>query len=75
GTYEQWGYNDTIKDLFVDMIAGLVMAVSGLLLMKQGTFRTTTDGPFWVPTGQPCPARRGRKSHPPRNTRANWCWG
>ncbi|MFO8077836.1 MAG: hypothetical protein R6U21_04265 [Thermoplasmatota archaeon] len=43
GTYEQWGYNDTIKDLFVDMIAGLVMAVIGLLLMKQGTFRTLTD--------------------------------
>ncbi len=43
GTYEQWGYNDTIKDLFVDMIAGMVMAVLGLLLIKHGDFNVLTD--------------------------------
>ena len=44
GTYEQWGYADTIKDLFVDMIAGIVMAVLGLFLIKRGDFKGLTDG-------------------------------
>jgi len=43
GTYEQWGYDDTIKDLFVDMIAGIVMALLGLLLIKHGDFDSLTD--------------------------------
>lgn len=43
GTYEQWGYNDTIKDLFVDMIAGIVMATLGLTLIKRGDFEEFTD--------------------------------
>jgi hypothetical protein len=43
GTYEQWGYNDTIKDLFVDMIAGVVMALIGLMLIKHGDFDEFTD--------------------------------
>ena len=43
GTYEQWGYSDTIKDLFVDMIAGMVMAFLGLLLIKRGVFSVLID--------------------------------
>ena len=35
GTNEQWGYTDTIKDLFVDMIAGIVVACIGLILIKR----------------------------------------
>jgi hypothetical protein len=42
-TYEQWGYNDTIKDLFVDMIAGLVVAILGIMLIRRGDFDELTD--------------------------------
>jgi len=30
GTTEQWGYTDTIKDLFIDTLAGIVMAIIGV---------------------------------------------
>jgi hypothetical protein len=43
GTYEQWGYTDTIKDLFVDMMAGIVMAILGILLIRRGDFDEMAD--------------------------------
>ena len=43
GTYEQWGYNDTIKDLFVDMIAGIGLAIIAIRLIKRGEFEQLTD--------------------------------
>jgi hypothetical protein len=43
GTNEQWGYNDTIKDLFVDMIAGIFMAAIGVRMIKRGSFDELTD--------------------------------
>jgi len=43
GTQEQWGYNDTIKDLFIDMLAGILMAVVGVALIKRGSFDKLTD--------------------------------
>lgn len=43
GTYEQWGYDDTIKDLFVDMIAGITLAILGILLIRHGDFDEITD--------------------------------
>ena len=43
GTYEQWGYNDTIKDLFIDTLAGIVMAIVGVALIKRGSFDELTD--------------------------------
>ena len=43
GTYEQWGYNDTLKDLFIDAIAGLLMAGVGVALIKRGRFDELTE--------------------------------
>jgi len=43
GTQEQWGYNDTIKDLFVDMIAGIAMALIGVTMIKRGSFDELTE--------------------------------
>jgi hypothetical protein len=43
GTHEQWGYDDTIKDLFIDMIAGLVMAFIGVAMIKRGSFDELTE--------------------------------
>ena len=43
GTSEQWGYNDTIKDLFIDMIAGVFMAVIGVNMIKRGSFDEITE--------------------------------
>ena len=43
GTKEQWGYNDTIKDLFIDMVAGIVVAVIGVSLIKRGRFDKLTE--------------------------------
>jgi len=43
GTVEQWGYDDTVKDLFVDMLAGIVMAVLGVLMIKRGSFDELTE--------------------------------
>lgn len=43
GTKEQWGYNDTIKDLFIDMLAGIFMAIVGVISIKRGSFDKLTD--------------------------------
>jgi hypothetical protein len=43
GTYEQWGYDDTIKDLFVDMVAGISLALLGIFLIRRGDFDELTD--------------------------------
>ncbi len=43
GTYEQWGYNDTIKDLFIDMLAGIIMAILGVSMIKRGSFDEFTN--------------------------------
>ncbi|MEF8849121.1 MAG: hypothetical protein V5A68_08340 [Candidatus Thermoplasmatota archaeon] len=40
--HEQLGYNDTIKDLFIDMLAGIIMAVLGVSLIKKGSFDRIT---------------------------------
>jgi hypothetical protein len=42
GTHEQWGLNDTMKDLLVDTIAGIVMALVGVSLIKRGSFKGIT---------------------------------
>jgi len=42
-TQEQWGYNDTIKDLFVDMLAGIAMAIIGVVMIKRGSFDELTE--------------------------------
>lgn len=43
GTYEQWGYIDTLKDLFIDSLAGILMAVVGVALIKRGRFDDLTE--------------------------------
>ncbi len=43
GTSEQWGYTDTLKDLFVDTIAGVLMAFIGVSMIKRGSFDELTD--------------------------------
>jgi len=43
GTYEQWGYNDTLKDLFIDTLAGIVMALIGVSMIKRGSFDEMTE--------------------------------
>jgi hypothetical protein len=43
GTNEQWGYDDTIKDLFIDMIAGIFMAAIGVSMIKHGSFDEMTE--------------------------------
>jgi hypothetical protein len=43
GTSEQWGYTDTLKDLFIDTVAGIVMAVIGVSMIKRGSFDELTD--------------------------------
>lgn len=43
GTHEQWGYNDTIKDLFIDTLAGVVMAIIGVSMIKRGSFNEITE--------------------------------
>jgi hypothetical protein len=43
GTYEQWGYNDTVKDLFIDALAGILMAVVGVAMIKRGRFDELTE--------------------------------
>jgi len=42
-TSEQWGYTDTLKDLFIDAIAGIIMAIVGVALIKRGSFEKLTD--------------------------------
>lgn len=43
GTSEQWGYTDTLKDLFVDTIAGVLMAFIGVSMIERGSFDKLTD--------------------------------
>ena len=43
GTNEQWGYDDTLKDLFVDLLAGIFMAVIGVRMIKRGSFDEITE--------------------------------
>ena len=43
GTSEQWGYTDTLKDLFIDTVAGIVMAVIGVSMIKRGSFDELTE--------------------------------
>jgi peptidoglycan biosynthesis protein MviN/MurJ (putative lipid II flippase) len=40
GTREQWGLEDTLSDLFIDMIGGIGMAIIGVSLIKKGRFET-----------------------------------
>lgn len=42
-TSEQWGYNDTIKDLSIDTLAGIIMAIIGVNLIKKGSFDEMTE--------------------------------
>jgi uncharacterized membrane protein YjdF len=43
GTKEQWGYNDTIKDLFIDMLAGIVVAIISVGLIRRGSMDEMTE--------------------------------
>jgi len=43
GTNEQWGYDDTLKDLFIDTLAGIAMAVIGVGMIKRGSFDEMTE--------------------------------
>ena len=42
GTNEQWGLSDTMKDLLVDTIAGVVMSLAGVSLMNRGSLKDMT---------------------------------
>lgn len=42
GTHEQWGLTDTMTDLFVDTIGGVLMAFFGVSLMKSGKWISMT---------------------------------
>jgi hypothetical protein len=42
-TTEQWGYTDTIKDLFIDTMAGIIMAIIGVSMIKRGSFDEMTS--------------------------------
>jgi hypothetical protein len=42
-TNEQWGYTDTLKDLFIDMLAGIAMAIIGVKMIKSGSFDEMVD--------------------------------
>lgn len=41
-TNTQWSYQDTIKDLAVDTIAGVIVAVISVNMIKKGTFQVMT---------------------------------
>ena len=41
-THEQWGLEDTMKDLFIDTIAGIFIAIVGVNLIKKGRFQKIT---------------------------------
>ena len=41
-THEQWGLEDTMKDLFIDTIAGIFIAIVGVNLIKRGKFQKIT---------------------------------
>ena len=42
GTHEQWGLQDTMKDLLVDTTAGIFIAVIGVQLVKKGKIEKMT---------------------------------
>lgn len=42
GTHEQWGLQDTMKDLLVDTLAGIVIAVIGVKLVQRGELKKFT---------------------------------
>jgi len=42
GTHEQWGLTDTMTDLLVDTIGGVLMALFGVNLMKSGKWISLT---------------------------------
>jgi hypothetical protein len=39
GTHEQWGLQDTMRDLLVDTIGGIIMALGGVKLIKSGKLK------------------------------------
>ena len=41
-THEQWGHNDTMKDLLIDTIAGIVVALIGVRLIKRKDLQIIT---------------------------------
>ena len=43
GTHEQWGYIDTLKDLVIDTLAGMLMAAIGVSMIKRGSFDEMTE--------------------------------
>jgi hypothetical protein len=43
GTHEQWGLQDTMKDLLVDTVAGIFIAVIGVQLVKKGKIEKITE--------------------------------
>ncbi|UCE38340.1 MAG: hypothetical protein JSW00_03630 [Thermoplasmata archaeon] len=43
GTHEQWGLQDTMKDLLVDTIAGIVIAIIGVKLVQRGELKKLTE--------------------------------
>jgi hypothetical protein len=42
GTNEQWGLQDTMSDLLVDTIGGIIVAIIGVSLIKKGRFEEIT---------------------------------
>jgi len=43
GTKEQWGLNDTMKDLLIDTIAGIFIAFVGVNMIKSGRLQKLTQ--------------------------------
>jgi uncharacterized membrane protein YjdF len=43
GSNEQWGLNDTMTDLLIDTIGGIIMAVVGVNLIKKGRLKIMTE--------------------------------
>ena len=43
GTQEQWGLMDTMTDLLIDTIGGMIMAVGGVHLIKRGKVQDITN--------------------------------
>lgn len=43
GTHEQWGLQDTMKDLLVDTVAGIVIAIVGVKLVQKGQLKQFTE--------------------------------
>ena len=43
GGHEQWSLNDTMSDLVIDSIGGIVMAFIGIILIKTGRWDRMTE--------------------------------